>query len=62
MEEKTDTIREVNDLLEGALRRDLNLLEQKVLNGIMNSSEEERVAFIEMMKEMLNKKSINPIL
>jgi hypothetical protein len=46
---------ELLDLFEDALGRKLNLLEIQILQDIIASGEERRIAFLEMMKSLVNK-------
>lgn len=62
MDKKIETTIEMHDLFKEALGRELSQSEQAILNSIVASDENQRITFMEMMKELINKKSVNPAL
>lgn len=49
------THEELESIISGALQRDLTPIEQEIINTIVHMEDEKRIAFLEMMKELINK-------
>ncbi|WP_050616418.1 hypothetical protein [Bacillus testis] len=55
MDGQVETRIELRDMFTKALGRDLTIIEGEVLNRVISTDQEHRVAFMDMMKECLNK-------
>lgn len=62
MDGKVETTLELHELFKGALGRELSVEESEILDSIITSGKDRRITFLEMMKELINKKSVNPIM
>ncbi|CAH0345812.1 hypothetical protein [Bacillus sp. CECT 9360] len=49
------TLREMEIILTDALHRNLNPLEQEIVNDAVAYQDEKRIAFLELIKELINK-------
>ncbi|WP_160118480.1 hypothetical protein [Bacillus sp. V59.32b] len=50
-----ETLRELETMLTDALHRNLNPLEQEILNDAVAYQDEKRITFLELIKELINK-------
>ena len=62
MDQKAETAIELKDALVKALGRELTDLENEIVTGIIESGKERRIAFSEMIKEVINKNNKYTIL
>ena len=62
MDQQAETAIEIKDMFRSGLGRDLNDTETEILNSILESGKERRVAFLQMMKELFNKNNMNHVI
>ncbi len=62
MDQQAETAIEIKDMFRSGLGRDLNDTETEILNSILESGKERRVAFLKMMKELFNKNNMNHVI